>query len=47
MNVKNSLPCRSVAVEDCAIAVLRMVPLTRYLLRYEVHFTYHLTVFWL
>ncbi len=47
MDVKHSLSCRSVAVEDRAVAVLCMVPLARYLLRYEVHFTYYITVFWL
>ncbi len=47
MDVEHSLSCRSVAVEDRAIAFLRMAPLARYLLRYKVHFTYHLTVFWL
>ena len=47
MDVEHSLSCRSVAVEDRAITILRMAPLARYLLRYEVHFAYYLTVFWL
>ena len=47
MDMEHSLSCRGIAVEDRAVAVLRMTSLARYLLRYEVHFAYHLTVFWL
>ena len=46
MNVKNSLPCRSVAVEDRAIAVIRMTPFARDLLCYKMYFAYQLAVHW-